>query len=735
MKIERKLILFIILSLEVVALVGGSAFVVYSKTNNVQAQETDFTVVISKDQYYYKNNITETNGYIEWVDLNTGGYPLTIYGNVPNMQLIAFWDGIGNLTEDIDFFLFDDRIEVYPRTIELYYKINVYSEPDYFIDTNFIVIFDTFWAQFSYLTPEGEERYAPVTYHNKQILPKGAGLVSFAPTDNAVIVKEGDSFGITWDYKERAMDPFHDPLTYEITYNFNPIYLQFTEQMYQNQSQEQQLEQIESLLDLLQTYFKLIAFLAVIISIVAALYGYLRAKKKFKSRLNEARSLPKKMLRDIEGEKDPRKRVSALFNIFFILLLLSPNFHVNNKVTNDGNIQIVANNKMVTMESTDPAINQEEVMDYTTDIDLDADGIAIENVYFDIGFTVDNYSIWIDTSNVIDFKAYNELGSPLSYQKFSDRYLIRNVQGYIQYEIVRPYVYYNNSNILVYLDYFWLLFINPALQDDSSSDYYYSRANIDYSVVMPEDAIVYSASPEDYLVLDSEGQLLKTPEGRTKIRFVHPNREIDPYHDLFSAQITYSFIDVIDAIEDMSARFEHFRVETELTQEQKNSLMNNLIFLSLLGLIAPILAFLLTYFIIRRRMIKKIQEEEQKYEMLVSVEEIQIDAIKKSREINVSDEPWKAMLGEYWELLGYLSRIVPVNLLAIKEDMHENILRKYVPSFLIAETLELLSIGKGISTSLLNGEQIYYTKAQSRDYLESVMDLIEKFEKWRKEQK
>ncbi len=734
MKIERKLILLIIIGLEIIALVGGSAFVIHSKTNDVQAQETDFTVVISKDQYYFRDNITETNGYIYWIDLNSPGGYLTIYGNVLQMRLIAFWDGIGNLTENVDFFLFDDRIEITPRTTEIYYKIEVYSEPDYFIDTNFIVIFDTFWAQFSYLTPEDEIRYAPVTYHNKQILPKGAGLVSFAPTENAVIVKEGESFGITWDYEERAMDPFHDPLTYEITYNFDPIYLQFTEQMYQNQRQEQELEQIENLLDLLQTYFKLIAFLAVVVSIAAALYGYLRAKKKFKSKLNEARSLPKKMLRDIEGEADPRKRVSALFNVFLILLLVSPTFHINDQTVDDVNYQTITNNKTLTLEGTTPTFNEDGVIDYETIVDLGKDGIAFETVYMDIGFTVDNFSIWIDTSEVLEFRAYNEFGTPISFQQYSDRFLIRNLQGYIHYEIVKPYVYYNNSNILVYLDYFWLLFIDPDMQNETTPDYDYSRANIEYTVIMPEDSIVYSASPESYLILDIDGNLEKTPEGRTKIRFIHNDREIDPYHDLFSAQITYSFIDVLDAIEDLSARFEHFRVETELTEEQQNSLMNNLIFLSLLGFIAPILAFLLTYFIIRRRMIKKIQEEEQKYEMLVSVEEIQIEAIKRSREIDMSLEPWKAMLGEYWELLGYLSRIVPVNLLAVNEDLHEKTIKRYIPAFLVAETLELLSIGSGISLNVLNEEQIYYTKPQSRDYLESVMKLIEKFEKWRKEQ-
>ena len=133
-------------------------------------------------------------------------------------------------------------------------------------------------------------------------------------------------------------------------------------------------------------------------------------------------------------------------------------------------------------------------------------------------------------------------------------------------------------------------------------------------------------------------------------------------------------------------------------------------------------------------MLRKIQEEEQKYEMLVSVEEIQLQAMNRAKEIDASAEPWKAMLGEYWELLGYLSRIVPVNLLAAPEELHEKTVRQYVPTILISETLEILSVGKAVSNSWISNEQIYYNKQQARDYLESVMKLIEKIEKWRKEQ-
>jgi len=721
MKVSRKIVFLIIICIEIIGLLVASSFVLLSKTNNpslnVQAQADALTVEIDRDQYYFEDDTMRTVGHIYWAELEGGN--LILYGNTSDMFVIAFWDARGNLTEDTDYTMYDDRIVVTIRTTELFYEIQGNYYPDYFLDTNFIVIFDTFWAQFSYITPEGEERYAPVTYHNKQLLPEGAGLVSYAPTDGATIVKEGNSFGIVWEYIERAMDPFHEPLTYEITYNFDPIYLQFTEQMYENQLQQQEIEQLENLLDLLKTYFKLIAYFAIVISIIAALIGYLRAKRKFKSRLNEAKSMPKKMLRDIEGEQDPRKRVSALFNFAFIILLITPMFYTSQHQSD--NVSYIMNNRKITLDDYQQFDDTSRNIRYEVTVDLGRDGIAFETVEMDMPYTIDNFSIWVDTTEVLDFRAYNELGSPVSFQKFSDRYLIKNVQGYIQYSIVKPYIYYNNSNILVYLDYFWLLFIDPELET-------YSRADIEYNVIIPEGAILYSASPEEILTLS------ETPEGRRKCTFTDVDRQIDPYHDLFSTQVTYSFIDVIEAIENQSARFEHFRVETEISEEQKAALTQNLLFISLLGIIAPILAFLLTYFVVRRRMLRKIKEEEEKHEMLISVEETQLQAMIDSQSIDLGKEPWKAMLGGYWEMLTYLSRITPVNLMSTSEDLHEITIRKYLPSFLITETLEMLSTGRAISQSWIDEEQIYYNRQQARDYIESVMKLIEKLEKWRKEQ-
>ncbi|MCK5305498.1 MAG: hypothetical protein KAJ72_09610, partial [Candidatus Heimdallarchaeota archaeon] len=251
MKLSRKSIFLLVIIIEISGLIVVSGLTINSKLNessNVQAQAEDLTVIIERDQLYFKNDTVRTNAYIYWAELEGG--QLIIYGNTSDMYQIEFWDGIGNLTQDADYIIHLDRIEITIRTTELYYQIRSNYYPDYFLDTNFIVIFDTFWAQFSYLTPEGEARYAPVNYHNKQLLPEGAGLVSYAPTDGATIVKEGNAFGIVWEYSERAMDPFHEPLTYEITYNFDPIYLQFTEQMFNNQQQQEEKDQIDNLLDL-----------------------------------------------------------------------------------------------------------------------------------------------------------------------------------------------------------------------------------------------------------------------------------------------------------------------------------------------------------------------------------------------------------------------------------------------------------------------------------------------------
>ncbi len=715
---RKQAIVLLVFTLQI-SLLFSVGFIGYNETssqnNSVSAQE-GLTVTIRREQQYFINDTVITHGYIHWSDLADG--QLYLYTNTSELFEYAFWDAIGNYSDErvIDD---GDKLIIRIRTTELYYKISGVYHPDYFMDTNFIVIFNTFWAQFSYITPDNEQRYAPVNYYNKQLLPKGAGIVSFAPTDGATIIREKGSFGVVWGYEERAMDPFHDPLTYEITYNFDPIYLQFTEQMFEKQQQIDQQQREQQLLDQLRASFRFIAFLALILSLLASLIGYLLAKRKLQTKLDEARSLPRRLLRDIEAEEEPGKRVSSMFSLVFIGLVLSSSLIALNIDQEMGGL--VDNQQMGIGLSNVQPLQENRRINYKTIIDLGREGIALESVTMELPYTVGNFSIWVQTDEIVDFKAYDERGVQVSYQKFSNRYLITNVEGYIRYEMIRPYTYYNNSNILVYLDYFFLEFYDYELED-------YSKADISFTVIIPEGAFLYSASPSNLL------EISYTPEGRTKVIFTDENRAIDPYHDPFSAQVTYAFIDVLEAIQDEEAIIRHFRTRTELTEEEIKTLRQNVIFISLIALIAPILAFLLSYYIMRNKMLKKIKEEEEKHELLIPVEEVQIQSLIEAQKIDLDKEPWKAILGGYWELLAYLSRFTPVNLLSAQPEKHKEIITKYMPSFLITETLEFLSVGKSINEKLENNEQIFYNKAQARDYLTSVMKLMEKLEKWRNEQ-
>ena len=50
---------------------------------------------------------------------------------------------------------------------------------------------------------------------------------------------EGVRYSLFWEYKHRAMDSKHNPLIIAVTYSFDPIFLKFTMQVYQNQKENQ----------------------------------------------------------------------------------------------------------------------------------------------------------------------------------------------------------------------------------------------------------------------------------------------------------------------------------------------------------------------------------------------------------------------------------------------------------------------------------------------------------------
>ncbi len=125
MKLSRKSIFLLVIVLEISGLIVVSGLTINSKLNesslNVQAQADDLSVIIEKDQLYFKNDTMRSNAYIYWAELEGGR--LIIYGNTSDMYQIEFWDGIGNLTLDADYTIYPDRLEITIRTTELYYQI------------------------------------------------------------------------------------------------------------------------------------------------------------------------------------------------------------------------------------------------------------------------------------------------------------------------------------------------------------------------------------------------------------------------------------------------------------------------------------------------------------------------------------------------------------------------------------------------------------------------------------
>ena len=101
-KQKRLVCLFILF--EFIALLSLSFYVVHFKSLSLSysayAETEDLTVVVRREQHYFKNNTMWTKGYLYWSDLKDGD--LELYGNTSDMYLYEFWDALGQYTEGKD---------------------------------------------------------------------------------------------------------------------------------------------------------------------------------------------------------------------------------------------------------------------------------------------------------------------------------------------------------------------------------------------------------------------------------------------------------------------------------------------------------------------------------------------------------------------------------------------------------------------------------------------------------
>ncbi len=528
----------------------------------------------------------------------------------------------------VEYEIHPDRITITPSSQTFMYEIEAYYDPDVIGDTGFIVIFQTQTVNFplNFDLENGTTIYAYTDYKYTVLLPEGAGIVSYGPTD-AELFKEGNRFGLKWEYRHRAMDSKHDPFVGVITYAFDPIYLQFTEIIYQNRKQQEIKQEQEQRLRLQNLALILIAIFSFIAALLAILLAYLIVKRQFKPKLEEAKQLPRKTAKDVEKTRTMQKKIAAFLAIGF--LVLSSQAFLSVTFAQDA---IQPKNDRIVWDGV---------------IELFKDGLSEETVQMALPIPQSRIVIWVNTSQVLAFTPYDSSGAELNYETFSDRFVVNNPGDYIKYRMTKPYEVYNNSGMLIYINRFWLEFVNPNAQPDEIS---YFPADITYTVVLPSDAIVYSASPSDLMKFE-RGQ-----DGRKRISFKDELRQIDAFHDPFTLQVTFSFENVLDAIENLNVEFEQFKVETLNQQELIQSTAQQLLLIALLAIITPILAFILAYWVFRKRFQRMLEEQQEKTEEELLLESPQIQILLEMQK-NLEKQPWRAVKGAYDMLKHLLATI------------------------------------------------------------------------------
>ncbi|MDH5403833.1 MAG: hypothetical protein OEY49_15155, partial [Candidatus Heimdallarchaeota archaeon] len=258
------------------------------------------------------------------------------------------------------------------------------------------------------------------------------------------------------------------------------------------------------------------------------------------------------------------------------------------------------------------------------------------------------------------------------------------------YEMYRPYTLYNYSNILVYLDRLWLEFLKEESQRTADDPYLY--VDYDYNIVLPEGAILYSASPSD--------QFTKTinEQGRINVNFNGENQRMDAFHDVFETQVTFSYFNVLEALENLDSDFVQIREEQESIDSLIKVAATEILMLSILGLLAPLISFFIAYWVFRRRYLNKIKQAEEQQEERILVENVQIEALIKSIEKSAEDEIYKSFRGQYFKLINRISRLVNKDVLNLTTEQILNEVRRKKLDIDINTLQELIIFGNTFSS-------------------------------------
>ena len=578
-----------------------------------------------------------------------------------------------------------DRYIVVPSRRSFSYRIKANYNPDIIEDTGFIVIFNSQSVNFG-LSVDNHDTYASVDYSNKITLPWNAGIVSYAPIDHdgsgaqlnpqleRIVGPKGERYSISWEYKHRALDSKHNPLIIEVTYSFDPLYLKFTDQEFQNQQQNKQQQAELNRLNILNTSFTVIATLAVIASIFSIILAYLIAKRKYNSDLQKAKELPRREVQDIE--KTASLQIPTKSLILTALIIVPFLFHpIGTQAQLDSNL-----------------VNWKGVYD------LNRDNTLTESVWIHLPVLKPVIYIYTNVSQVISISVHTSTGTELTPIKDNNRYIINNPTLNFNYKLIRPYKLYNNSNMLVYLDRVWLEFSN---KQGSEQDPYF-HVDMAYTVLLPKGAFLYSASPTPSLEPGIGLDYFKNSQGRYNITFTDTNRRMDAFHDVFETQITFSYLGILDALENLNTNFEVAQAKTQDIQSYLNVARSEILLFSILGLIAPLISFFIAYWIFRNRYKKKIAEYEMHHEEQIFVEAPHIVALSYATVMSNHVNYREAYIGHYWRMLNKLSDLVKRDLTIYREDTIREALHHKNVMYDLLKLSELLVLGENAIQSTLD---------------------------------
>ena len=574
--------------------------------------------VITHDFWDYDTN---ENYYITDIDTDTSC--LVNYGTL---------DQITNCVTQLD-----DRYIIIPDSRSFVYEISAYYDPDIIQDTGFIVIFNSQSVDFP-LSVDGELVYAKVDYKNVIVLPIGAGVVSFAPIDEGffglerLTVEGGIRWQLTWEYKHRELDSKHDPLIIEVTYSYGPIYLKFTEQVYQLQKDREQQQEEQNRLDLINTSFTVIATLALLAALFSVLMAYLIARRKFQADLERAQALPRRAVSDIETSNSLKIPTRSLL---LSAMLFLPMFFAPIPIDAQSNDQIIS---------------------WTGEYDLKRDLTLKETVTIVLPILKDFVYVYTNTSEVFEFSARDEFGNEITFEEDpgGHRYKLYNPGFAFTYEIDRPYKVYNNSGMLVLLDRFWMEFRKPP--EIATLEDQFFHVDLKYTVFLPSKAILYSASPTE--TMEPGTTLIATvgtTDGRWNITWTDYDRQMDAFHDVFESQITFSYLNILEALENLNTPFQVANPEEQDITDLIQIAGSEILLFSLLGLIAPLLSFLIAYWVFRKRYQKRIERIEDQQEQEIFVESAQIEALVQATSKEAKNMIYQSFKGHYWRLVNALS--------------------------------------------------------------------------------